>query len=168
MDEIKSLVVSPAFWFAAIFVSLLINVIGNFFSDAIKRYRARASERYRAKLNLERSLFREEMEGLIGDDTGQILTGIQAFQMQAAAATLLGFAFAFLLFSLPARLVFHVYAAPYVSLGIGLLFLIGGSAASQRARRLEALVEVSRQEAKTRLHLSGDNAGEIPRLLKDE
>lgn len=160
MDEIKSLVVSPAFWFATIFVSLVINVIGTFFSDALRRFWARRSERYREKLNIERSVFRKEMEALIGDDTGQILTSVQAFQEQVKAGTLVGVAFAFLLFSVPARLLLHSYAAPYVSMGIGVLFALGGSVANQRARRLEALVEVSRQEEKAGLHLSSENAGD--------
>lgn len=64
MKKIFDLLSDPSFWFAAIFISFIVNIIAGFIKDWIQNIWVRYSKRRKDKFNRESLLFQEKVKYL--------------------------------------------------------------------------------------------------------
>jgi hypothetical protein len=89
MNDIATMIRTPTFWFAVVLMGIAVSIVGNLFTDGLKRNAGRLSKRYRERIQRGEKDFQERAERLAGDPHSQVLTAIQAVHTHINSAVFL-------------------------------------------------------------------------------
>jgi len=118
MNEIKAYLTSPAWWFSAVLVAILINLISAYAKRLLDSIGSKMSSRIRQKFEAKRKRDEDIIETLRNSPQEQILMGQSAIQLRLRGITY----YLFLIIIFVALIVFH---SLFLNLVLGPISIVG-------------------------------------------